>query len=484
MSTMRFSETRAAARDVVLQVIGRTLNVLMGVVVTALVVRALGDEGFGRWVTVLAVVQVADYFTSFGLEPVAVRLAAAGDERERDRWVDGLVSLRLALSLPAAVVAVALLLVIEPSREMRITAVLLAATIVCGAPGVLRARFQLRMRNDVPVAITTVNSVVWGVAAVALYLGDAGIIAFAIAFLGAALLAAALQVVTARRLGPIRLGGSRRYWPELLRVGVPVGIGGLLILAYARIDQVLVFELAGEREAGLYGAVYRILDQAQLVPIALLTTIAPLTAAAAVRDPERLRTLVAGAAQLLVVVSLGALSTSIVLAEPLVVLLFGEDFRPAADALPVLTGAFVVICLGYLAGNLVLVYDLQKRFLRVAVVALVVNVAANLVLIPKYGFMAAAWVTLLTEIVAVGPPVVWGIRRIGWRPPAGPFARALTAAVLSGAVLEGLELAGAPAGVLLALAGPLYVGLVLVTGAVQADQVRMLLRRGAPPEGV
>ena len=71
-----------AALDVAVQVAGRALNLIPGVVVT-LLARTLGDDSFGQWSTALAVVQIGATVGDFGLEQVAVGEAAA--ERGRAR---------------------------------------------------------------------------------------------------------------------------------------------------------------------------------------------------------------------------------------------------------------------------------------------------------------------------------------------------------------------------------------------------------------
>ena len=48
-------------------------------------------------------------------------------------------------------------------------------------------------------------------------------------------------------------------------------------------------------------------------------------------------------------------------AEPLMRLFFGEEFVPAAPALPVLGGAFVFICYGYLTGNMLLILGIAQE---------------------------------------------------------------------------------------------------------------------------
>ncbi len=55
-----------AFRDVLVQVLTRVMNLALGIVVTALVVRTLGDTGYGQWMTILTTFQLIGFFTSWG----------------------------------------------------------------------------------------------------------------------------------------------------------------------------------------------------------------------------------------------------------------------------------------------------------------------------------------------------------------------------------------------------------------------------------
>ncbi len=66
--------------------------------------------------------------------------------------------------------------------------------------------------------------------------------------------------------------------------------------------------------------------------------------------------------------------------------------------LTILIAAFIPICIGNVAGNMVVAMDLQRRYIWFAALGLVLNVPLNMVLIPEYGIEAAAWVTLATEV--------------------------------------------------------------------------------------
>jgi O-antigen/teichoic acid export membrane protein len=469
---------RHAVRDVAVQLVARAGNLLLGVVATAVVARALGGEGFGEWSTLLVVAQMAGYLADLGVEQVAVSRAAQ-QGRERD-WIGALVSLRTLISVPATAVAAVVVLLLASNDDMVVSGLLLAATILATGPSSTRAILQLRVRNDLNMVVITFNSVLWTGAAIALAAADSGMVAFAAAFLAVTWATVAVQVVLALRAGRISLRGGRPLLRPLTAAGIPVAISGLLILAYARIDQVLVYELAGAREAGLYAAAYRILEQSHFLPLAVATTFLPLVAAAHGADIARARRMTQHVINYMAVGSLPAFAFTLVASEQVIRLLFGDAFVPAAPALPVLMGAFVVICFGYLSGNLVIVLGLQRRFLRYALVALVFNVALNLVLIPPYGFLAAAWVTLATEILVVGLTMTMVLRALGHVPRLDRVARAVAATVgMTLAVWAAREL-GAGIAVLLLVGGVSYGALVVLLGALTVGDLRALAARRGP----
>jgi len=55
--------------------------------------------------------------------------------------------------------------------------------------------------------------------------------------------------------------------------------------------------------------------------------------------------------------------------------------------------------IGHLVGFALIAEGGQKEMLKLGLVALVVNMGLNIALIPSFGMMAAAWVTVFTEMI-------------------------------------------------------------------------------------
>jgi O-antigen/teichoic acid export membrane protein len=175
--------------------------------------------------------------------------------------------------------------------------------------------------------------------------------------------------------------------------------------------------------------------------------------------------------------SLGALAFTIVAARPIMVLLFGARFGPAASVLPILMGAFVSISFGYLAGNMVVILGLQRRFLGYAAVGLLLNVVLNLLLIPPYGYKAAAWVTVATEVVVMSQTMRSVLKELQMRPNWIRLGRVALSAAAMGVGVAAARRFGLPLGPLVGIAAAEYLALLLALRALRPREIAALLRR-------
>jgi O-antigen/teichoic acid export membrane protein len=469
-----------AARDIAMQIAVRIGNLAVGGVVTALVVRTLGETGYGEWSTSFVSLVLVGYFANFGMEGVALREAARDPEHEHE-WLGAVMFLRLLMLAPIMLASIVAIVVLHRSHEMLIGGIILVVTMPFDGVGALSMLFQLRVDNRVPMMVLTIRSVLWGVAVLIIYLHHGHLIALAIAMASTNAVGSIFQAVAALKLDARVPRPSRKRLREVVRVGLPIGVAGVLIISYAKIDQVIVYVVAGSNSAGLYGAVYNLLDQAHFVPISVLTTLAPVIAASWPANPERLLRTARLTAELLALTSLGGLAFTIAAAAPTVRLIFGQEFVRGAPALPVLAASFVFVSFGYLNGNLLVVLGQQRRLLRISLLALVVNLVGNLILVPLVGFMGAAWMTLATEVVVCAASLRVILETLERpMPKLGRIGRTVLAAAALTAVLEALRLADASLAILVLAACVCYPVLLYALRAFGPADVQILLRRRVP----
>ena len=469
------------ARTALVQLGGRAVNILLGVVAVALLARALGPDRFGTWSTALAYVGIFGVFADLGLVQVAT-LRMSDDHEREDQWLGALLATVTLASIGALLLTIAAIPLLSNEGDVYLVTAILALTLLSAAPGTMLAVFDSRVRAGVRIGLLTVNSLLWLTAIIVLDLSGAGVVAFAVAFLAVATISAVLQWTAVRRFATVSLRRGRELWRPLVKVALPVGLAGVLITVYYRIDSVLLFNLKGPEEAGIYGAAYRFLDPLHFFPVSVMAATVPVMAALRETDTDRFKRLIQRGGEYLVIAALGTLAVMISLATPIVDLVLGKGYEPAAGLLPVLMLAFVFVSLGYLSGYLVPLVGKQWRLVGYAAFGAVANVVLNLILIPPYGALGAAWATVATELAVNGMALVTVFAAIGFRPQLGRMAGALLAAAAMAAIVALVGQLGVVAG--LVAAGPVYLVALLATRAISVDDIKELLAaRKSPAAG-
>jgi O-antigen/teichoic acid export membrane protein len=465
---------RRATADVAVQVFGRLLNLLLGVVATAVLARKLGRAGFGEWSTILLIPALLANLNNLGFLQVAVRRAASEQD---SRWLGALVGIRIALSIPTTVLSVIAIAFAARSGDMLLAGIIVASQGLLAGGAALTSVFQLQIRNDLPILALTANSVLWTAAVVLVARAGGDLTAYAVALVAIAVLTTSFEALIALRRVRVPLHGTRRLWGELVRTAVPLSIGSLLILAYGRVDALIVYSYSGSAAAGLYSAVYKVVEQSGFVPLSIVVTLMPIVSRLYPERLEDVRRLLRFALDVLAMFSLPALGFALVAGRPLLELLYGAHFVSAGAALTILMGAFVFVCCGYALSVFTLVLGLQSRFARYALAALALNLVLNLVFVPPYGYVAAAWITLATEAFVVVLTAHAVLSRLEMRLQAGRLLRAALAATCSAGVALALrELGVNVIGLLLAAALAHMLGLFALR-ALRPAELRAILRR-------
>ena len=173
----------------------------------------------------------------------------------------------------------------------------------------------------------------------------------------------------------------------------PLGAGVLISALYFRIDVYFIQQWYGFQQVGGYNAAFRLVEALRLLPAAVLAVTFPmLVTASDTQVVRRIGTMLTAVGAVLAIVC--ALGGSIIMP-----LIYGDTYAYAAPAFSILALALPLFFLNYALTHQVIGWDGQIAYLFIATLALIANVAANLVLIPTQGINGAAIATVLTEVV-------------------------------------------------------------------------------------
>ncbi|MDQ3980412.1 MAG: oligosaccharide flippase family protein [Actinomycetota bacterium] len=474
---------RRATRAVLLVLGLRLVGALTGVVVAGLLSRQLGPAGFGELSVIFTVAILASTVAEFGTNYVVVAEMAAHPWRRRE-LAAGLALVRgVAGALLATTGSVVLVGVFDrPDAAWAGGAVL--ATLPLAALTGLTVLHQARLRPEIGAALSLGQSVLWLVAVVVAGTLGASLAFYGLAYLLVGLVQAAAAWATVGREHPAwSCWRPAAGW--IVRRSWPLGIATVLGAVYYRLDAVLVFELSGADAAGFYSAAYRFLDVLQLVPAALAGVLVPLFASACARgDREGSERVLRLAVTVAAAVALPVAAGAFVAADRIAVAVFGPAFTPTGDVLAVLPLAFFSITTGYMYAAMLVALGQVRVLAVVAALAAVLSVTADLIVIPTWGAVGAAWITVCVEYLVTTCLALWLRSRIGFRLPWPRIGAAAAASAVLVAVAWPLR--SAPLPLLLVVPSVAYLIAATSFRAVTRADLRVLvhpaLALGSPPE--
>ncbi len=256
---MRPNTTRLLVRNVSHLGIGQIASTALGILLSAVIGRALEPAQLGILYTVLAVSSFAYVIVDWGQGTYLVREMARG-RTDEPRLIGSALLIRLAAVVLLSAVGVAVAVPLGYSGQI---VVLTLLAMISGIPATLLApfacSFRSRDRMDVDAFVNIVGKAMTLVAtAVAMRLGGGLTEVILMQAVGgvSTLLAGAIAAV---RLDIKLAAPAMKVLRELLRHGAPLAIFSLVIASQSFIEIMMLSALAGAAVVGWYGASTNIL---------------------------------------------------------------------------------------------------------------------------------------------------------------------------------------------------------------------------------
>lgn len=403
---------RAIATNTAWLLIGKALVVILSLVMTAALARSLGVYHYGELTAAFAYLSIFGVIADFGFFQILVREITRQPEAET-RITNNLFTLRTLFGFVVYVLAAGSVWLIPTeiySLNVKLGVLVLAlASFVLSINTTLIGVFQAHQEMQKAV----IGDVVSRLALLALLLLSLVRGAPLPFIFGLYVLANCLNLLVTflylRRRLRLRLAFNRLLWKKLFIEAWPLGVVTMLGVIYFKIDTVILSILRDPTDVGIYGAPYKVFEFLAIVPGIFMGTVFPVITRLMDLDRDRLRRVIQGAYDALMLLVIAAVAGLLVLAPAIVNLVAGQEFvtattvtfagysMTAIHVLAVLALALVSVYIGNLWGPVVVAYGRQSELIRPGVIAVLANIALNMLLIPRGSYVAAAAVTLLTE---------------------------------------------------------------------------------------
>lgn len=414
---------------------GRVTGSFLGLVSIGLITRALGREGFGEYATVLAYLGTFQILADLGLYSLLTREISQNPEREKN-LVSSFFTLRLIVAAFFLLVAVGLILFFPYSHEVKLGVALASfAFLSMSLTQILMGVFQKYLQTyknalaEVLGRLTQLG-LVWF-----FFQMRGGFQHYIGALVAGSIIIFVVNLFFARRLVPFRLAVQPTQWKHILRTTFPIAVSLVFTLLYFKMDTIFLSLLKSQEDVGIYNVAYKVLETLIFFPAVFVGLLFPIFSKYAQKNRERFSKLLSNTADLMTFFALPTVVGGVLLSSSIVNFIGGGEFLVSTLTLQILFIAVGVIFYGTLFGSSVIALGLQRYAMWAYGVGFVFNFVANLIFIPRYSYIGAAWTTVVTEVL-VTLVLVWIVRRdVSFHIPLITIAKTALAAVLMGGVV-------------------------------------------------
>ena len=392
---------RRVARNTAYLGLAEVVNKVMMFIFYLLAARHLGAQRFGVLSFGLAFVTMLSALTDLGLGSLTAREAARDVGAARL-----LVGKALGVKLVASVLVSAMVVVLVnwigyPPTTLRVVYIcsllVLWNTLTSYLINVFQGLERMRM---IPLC-RIVQTGVLAVGAFMLARGPAVTERYALLYVFAAMASATLAAAASAEFVHPWLSFDLRAWRGILVRALPMGLATILVTFYYWNGTALLSKLSGDRAVGAFSAAFRLVWAAIFAGLSFSGALYPLMSRLARTNPLRLRQVLAMSLRYMTLLALPIGALGMVLAHPMVFLVYGAEYNAAVSVLRVLAWWGASACMNSLLSSYFVAVDRPGVMTTQTAVSLAVNLVGNATLIRFYGPVGAAVSLAAAEFAGV-----------------------------------------------------------------------------------
>ncbi|MCC6765497.1 MAG: flippase [Deltaproteobacteria bacterium] len=472
------SSGRRILKNTAALVVLRVLMPALSMILVFAISRILGTDGLGQYTLALTYLYFFVTVAPLGLYSIITRDGVQHADR-LEEILNHSVTLGTIASLALTPAMAGLGPALGYDRDTAIAIAIASLALLPSTRGMLYdGAFVARERMDYLACVALAeNAVKVGLAAPALLLGY-GLETVIVLAVAGRVVANVIATALLRSIGiRVRMGRKTELLKGLLGSAPTFVAIAIFATLYWRIDVFMLSKMGTVEDVGRYGAAWRILELALVVPHSFCLSLYPQLAAAVRSNRAELARLGRLAMRFLAAGSLPLAAWTTVVSDDVMGTLYGTAFRSAGPTLTVLVWTLVPYGWVRYHAYVLVAAELQRIDLAMNVTLTAINVALNLYLIPAYGPWGAGLATLVSMLAYAVAQVAYLRRRApGTSSPLTlnliPLVAALAAAVLTW-LTSGQHLA-----VRAVVPAAAYVGALFLGGFFESEEIATLQRLG------
>lgn len=396
--------------NTVVQVVGKILTTLILFAALYLLTRYLGVSGYGDYTVITTYLGFFGIILDMGLYLIIMREVSQG--MDAGKLVGNLIVLKLILATFILPLAFLISFLLPYSMLLRF-GILIGSLFILFVTlnQIVVAIFGANLRMDLATLSDIFGRLIFlGGIYFCIYL-KLGLLAIIWTTVISHLVILSISFLFSRKFTKIKLGFDWNLLKRIIKETLPLSFAVVFGLIYWRIDTIFLSIFKTSKEVGIYGAPYKLIDILSSFPMFFAASIFPIISKLVGKDLERIKSILSRSIEFLLIFALPMTVGILFLAVPIMEFIVGPDYASAytisflkkpvtpAFVLQILIFATALFFIEELLRYSIVAFGKQNKIAIITLGAVLFNVVANLIVIPKYSYLGAALVTVFTSLL-------------------------------------------------------------------------------------
>jgi O-antigen/teichoic acid export membrane protein len=458
------------AKNTIIHASGKLIGSVVGVLIVIFLTRYLGTEGYGFYTTAMAYLFFFSTLGDFGLYLVTVN-EMSRNGIDQKKFFSNVFTLRFLSGLLLISVANILIWFFPYSSEVKWATIILSGSVfLMMIDQILVSLFQQKMKT-----FWLAISEIVGKSMAFLFIffaikWEQGFYVLMGCFLVGMILHFLIDFIAGRKNMKFGLAFDFDIWKSVLKKTWPVATYMIFSMIYFKADTIVLSLYHPAEVVGVYGAPYKILEVLIGFPAIFMGLVSPhLSSAWSEGNKEKFVLYFQKAFNMLSFAVWPMIFGILFVAEPLMMLIAGPEFLESVKILRILILATGIIFWAHLSTFSVVAIEKQKKMMKYYVLAALLAIVIYFGFIPKYSYLAAAWGTVIVEILILITSWQMVRKEVGHKIQFGLSLKCLLSALVMYGTLYLLDF-GFLLSILVAIV--VYIGFVFLLGGIKKENVK------------
>ncbi|HII81662.1 MAG TPA: flippase [Methanosarcina sp.] len=391
---------RTIVKNATALIIMQITTMFLGLIFSIYLAKYLGVSDFGKYSFALSFTSMLAIIVDVGFNQLTVR-EISRDKTKLGKFVGNIIPLKIFLSFIYSMIIYLLLDLMKYPYDTKIVVyIFVIFTILNSFGGFFKSIFNAYEIMEYTSFISILEKIIIVSSGVTLLILGRSLIEVVSMYPIAALISIVLcSAILIKKISNFKFELNLPVWRYLFTSSIPFGIFSIFIAINYRIDTVMLSILKDDTTVGLYNAAYTLVLALNFIPASYINSIFPLISRLSVDKNSSLIIAYEKSLKYLLIIAIPLAIGTIILADKLIFLTYGEGFKDSSYALQILIIAVIPIFIHNVLGAIILAINREKDAIPMWAVCATMNITLNYMLIPKYGFVGASITTLISEIV-------------------------------------------------------------------------------------